>query len=146
MLITIKSFPDWLNVLHFKQCCEHWSIWRYALVGLLADVGYWMLTAFLASESWEPSTGSFVTHLGFKGWLYIWGPILGGSRGRWVPVLACREGLLERLYFTFILKGDVPLALRWLQVVIKPTCFILRQITCLAELGSVTGGFKKLID
>lgn len=71
---------------------------------------------------------------------------VGESPRRWVPVLACREGLLGKLYFTFILQGDVALAPMWLQVVIKPMCFILRQIMFLADLGSVTGSFRKLVN
>lgn len=68
------------------------------------------------------------------------------SPRRWVPALACREALLEKLYFIFILEGDVALTLMWLQVVIKLRCFILRQVIFLAELGSVTGSFRKLVN
>lgn len=63
-----------------------------------------------------------------------------------MPVLAGREELLKKLYFTFILQGDVALTLMWLQVLIKPRCFILRQVIFLAELGSVTGSFRKLVN
>lgn len=76
-----------------------------------------MLTTFPTSESWVPLASCFVTHLGFKGYKY--GVInmgsdtrwMGQSHGRWVSVPACREGLLGRLYFTFILQGVVALAL-----------------------------------
>lgn len=63
-----------------------------------------------------------------------------------MPVLACGEGLVEKLCFTFILQGDVALTLLWLQVVTKPWCFILREVIFLAELGSVTGSFRKLVN
>lgn len=52
------------NLIHLALCVT----WSVSICKILTT-----------SESWEPLASCFVTHLGFKSCLYIWGPIPDGS-------------------------------------------------------------------
>lgn len=120
--------------------CVSWSINRHRILNA-DNISYqWIMGAFSSLLCYSFGIYGLVINMGSD---TRW---VGESPRRWVPVLACREGLLGKLYFTFILQGDVALAPMWLQVVVKPMCFILRQIMFLAELESVTGSFRKLLN